>query len=219
MSQEKYIAIGDIHGCARSLDALLEKTRPYADRTHVFIGDYIDRGPDSRGVIDRVRDFAQDHHCIFLRGNHEAMLLDAVRTGDRTLWLINGGTETLESYRAESTEELPDDLLQFISETKFWHNTPQYLFIHAGLDSDQPVEEQLSSPRIEHAALWERGHVHRPVVWEKTVVFGHTPVREPLIEDRKIAIDTGCVFTGNGFGKLTALLLPERTTIQQEYAD
>lgn len=219
MSQEKYIAIGDIHGCARSLDALLEKISSYSDRTHVFIGDYIDRGPDSRGVIDRVMEFARDHHCIFLRGNHEEMLLDAVRTGDRTLWLINGGVETLESYQAESTEELPDDLLQFISKTKFWHNTPQYLFIHAGLDPGQSVEEQLSSPRIEHAALWERSHLHRPVAWEKTVIFGHTPVREPLIEDRKIAIDTGCVFTGNGFGKLTALLLPERTAIQQEYAD
>ncbi len=215
----KYIAIGDIHGCAKSLDALLQKIQPYSDRLHVFIGDYIDRGPDSRSVVNRVMQYDRVHECCFLRGNHEKMLLEAIASGNRRHWLINGGHETLHSYGVYSPENLPADHLAFISSTQLWLNTPNYLFIHAGLNPRLAVEEQLSGPDIEHAALWERSHLHYPVVWEKTVVFGHTPVREPLIEDQKIAIDTGCVFHDRGFGNLTAILLPEKTVIQQEYLD
>lgn len=216
---KKYIAIGDIHGCAKSLMALLGKIRPYSDRTHVFIGDYIDRGPDSRGVVDAVMEFARHHSCIFLCGNHESMLADAIRTGERTFWIINGGIETLESYQVNDPLEIPDDHRQFLAEGRLWFETPDYLFIHAGLDPERSVREQLASPDAEHAALWERSHVDRPVVWEKPVVFGHTPVREPLIEERKMAIDTGCVFPDKGYGYLSALLLPEKKVISQECLD
>ncbi len=219
MNSEKYIVIGDIHGCAKSLDALLGKVTPYSDRSHIFIGDYIDRGPDSRGVVDHVREFARSHRCVFLRGNHESMLMEAVETGNRTFWLMNGGMETLDSYDTNTPEEIPADHLRFFCETRLWLNTPEYLFIHAGLDPKRPVDEQLSDPDIEHTALWERRHVHRPVLWEKTVVFGHTPVTKPLIEERKIAIDTGCVFQGGAYGTLTALLLPEKTIITQVNLD
>jgi serine/threonine protein phosphatase 1 len=216
---DKYIAIGDIHGCARSLKALLEKTRPFRDRTHVFIGDYIDRGPDSKGVVDYVIEFSRDHHCVFLRGNHEKMVMDAIRSGERTFWMINGGMETLDSYQVHDPAEIPGLHQEFFEQTRLWHETPDYLFIHAGLDPGLGIQEQLESPNIESTALWERRHVQEPVTWEKPVVFGHTPVREPLIEDRKLGIDTGCVFTSRGFGYLTALLLPEKTAISQECLD
>lgn len=215
----KYIAIGDIHGCAESLKALLVKIRPYRDRIHVFIGDYIDRGPDSRGVVDAVMEFAREHNCIFLRGNHESMLSDAIRTGERTFWMINGGLETLESYQVKDPVQIPEDHRHFLAEGRLWFETPDYLFIHAGLDPDRSVKEQLASPDIAHTALWERSHVHQPVVWEKPVIFGHTPVREPLMEDRKMAIDTGCVFAGSGYGNLSALLLPEKKVISQTCLD
>lgn len=74
MSDNNYLAIGDIHGCPRSLEALLDKLSEYNDRQFIFIGDYIDRGPDSRGVIDLLLDFRKEQDCIFLRGNHEQML-------------------------------------------------------------------------------------------------------------------------------------------------
>lgn len=218
-SDNTFIAIGDIHGCAQSLRALLEKTRPYRDRTHVFIGDYIDRGPDSRGVVEYLVDFARDHECVFLRGNHEMMLQDAIQSGKRSFWMINGGQETLESYGVASPSEIPAEHRRFLAETRLWYDTPEYLFIHAGLDPDRTVREQLSSPDVEHVALWERSHVNGPVKWEKPVVFGHTPVREPLIEERKMAIDTGCVFSGHGYGTLSALLLPEKTVISQKCLD
>ncbi len=216
---EKYIAIGDIHGCARSLKALLEEIRPYRDRIHVFIGDYIDRGPDSKGVLDCVIEFSREHHCVFLRGNHEKMLLDAIQSGEHTFWLINGGVETLKSYRINDPAELPADHRDFLEQTRLWFDTPDYLFIHAGLDPGRRVEELLALPDIENMALWERRHVHEPVVWEKPVVFGHTPVKEPLINDRKMGIDTGCVFPDRGYGHLSALLLPEKTVLSQEYLD
>ena len=216
---KQYIAIGDIHGCAESLKALLGKIRPYRDRIHVFIGDYIDRGPDSRGVVDAVMDFARNHNCIFLRGNHENMLLDAIQTGERTFWIINGGHETLESYQVTDPVQIPDDHRQFLADGRLWFETPDYLFVHAGLDPELSVREQLGSRDVEHTALWERSHVHRQVVWEKPVIFGHTPVREPMIEDRKMAIDTGCVFPRQGYGKLSALLLPEKTIVSQECLD
>jgi serine/threonine protein phosphatase 1 len=215
----KFIAIGDIHGCARSLKALLDTIRPYRDRTHVFIGDYIDRGPDSKGVVESIIEFARYHHCVFLRGNHEKMAMDAIRTGERTFWMINGGLETLGSYQVQDPVEIPDWHQEFFEKTRLWHDTPDYLFIHAGLDPALGIKEQLDSPEIEKTALWERRHIHEPVAWEKPVVFGHTPVREPLITDRKLGIDTGCVFPSRGFGYLTALLLPEKTFISQECLD
>ncbi len=185
----------------------------------MFIGDYIDRGPDSSGVVESIIAFARDHHCVFLRGNHEKMLMDAIQSGERTFWLMNGGMETLGSYQIHDPAEIPARHLEFFQQTRLWHDTPDYLFIHAGLDPDQSIEQQLTSPDIENTALWERRHIHEPVSWEKPVVFGHTPVREPLIDDRKMGIDTGCCFPNRGYGHLTALLLPERTVISQECLD
>lgn len=92
------IAIGDIHGCPLSLDALLEKVAPTAEDTLLFIGDYIDRGPDSKGVIDRLIKLNDEHNCIFLRGNHEELLLGYLDRGEYDLWAINGGIQTLASY-------------------------------------------------------------------------------------------------------------------------
>lgn len=213
----KYIAIGDLHGCARSLEALLKKLADISDRTHVFVGDYIDRGPDSKGVVTQVLDYSKSHHCVFLQGNHEKMLMDAINSGDMHHWLMNGGYQTLESYGVSSAYDIPREHLHFFSSTQLWFNTPDYLFIHAGLNPGLTIEEQLSKPDIDFSALWERSHVYSPVAWEKTVVFGHTPVAEPIIEEKKIAIDTGCVFFDKGYGTLSALLLPEKKIISQDY--
>lgn len=219
MNSPRYIAIGDIHGCARSLDAMLGKLKPHDDRIHIFIGDYIDRGPDSRLVVKHLMNFTDVHTCIFLRGNHENMLLEALSTGNELLWHLNGGVSTLESYGVQSVAGIPRDHIRFFEDTRLWYNTDEYLFIHAGLDPERTVQQQLDDPATEEAALWERSHIDSPTQWEKTVVFGHTPVPEPITDNRKIGIDTGCVFARPGLGKLTAVLLPEMTFIEQPCLD
>src|SRR6056297_4337262 len=99
--------------------ALLEKLRPYYDRTFVFVGDYIDRGPASKQVVDYLLDFQQEVDCVFLRGNHEQMLLDAFERNDTAMWMMNGGRSTLESYDIlESGGSLPEEHEQFYKKTR-----------------------------------------------------------------------------------------------------
>ena len=86
-----FIAIGDIHGCAATLDLLLDRLAPGPDDHLVFVGDYIDRGPDTKGVIDRLFALREDQPCTFLRGNHEALMLDYLDHGAFDLWRLNGG--------------------------------------------------------------------------------------------------------------------------------
>lgn len=224
MTEEKYIAIGDIHGCYRSIAALLEKLEPYFDsRRFIFIGDYIDRGPASKQVVDLMLEFRNSADCIFLRGNHEQMLLDAVRKKNMSLWLMNGGGSTIDSYGGRRSRlELPEDHLEFYNNTLLYHDTPDFFFVHAGISPSKTIAESLeeNEQRQEQEFLWERSHLNAfETVWEKTVVFGHTPQPQPLQKDHMLGIDTGCVYSRTGFGKLTAVKLPEVEFIQQGCLD
>lgn len=209
-----YVAIGDIHGCKETLAALLEKMAPKPDEILVFIGDYIDRGPDSKGVIDLLLEIKQKQRCIFLRGNHEQMMLDARKNGDYSLWLANGGRETLESYIRAGEDDMTPEHLQFIEETEFHFQTEDFLFVHGGLKPRLPIEENLTffDPEV---FLWERTHLRIENVWEKTVICGHTPQPHILMKPNLICIDTGCVFTFMPqFGTLSAIRLPSREVIE-----
>ena len=206
------IAIGDIHGCPLSLDALLEKVAPTAEDTLLFIGDYIDRGPDSKGVIDRLIKLNDEHNCIFLRGNHEELLLGYLDRGEYDLWAINGGIQTLASYGLMGEgDNLPESHITFVRETLLYHETDDFLFVHAGIRPNLTVAENMeqNDPMV---FLWERGHLKAAETpWEKTVVCGHTPVSEPVNRPHPINIDTGCCFfTHPHLGHLTAVRLPER---------
>jgi serine/threonine protein phosphatase 1 len=206
------IAIGDIHGCARTLDTLLEAIDPGEDTHLVFIGDYLDRGPDSRGVIDRLIALEGRCECTFLRGNHEALCLDYLDHGADDLWFMNGGLETLRSYQEGiSPIVIPDDHREFLRKTRMYLETDDFVFVHAGLKATLTVEENLSrnDPDV---FLWERSHLHADeYAWEKAVVCGHTPVEWPVNTPHLINIDTGCVYSSNPMlGKMTAVYLPER---------
>src|SRR5436305_15152730 len=96
------LAIGDIHGCSRALDALLAAVAPRPDDQLITLGDYVDRGPDSRGVLDRLLALHATGRLVALRGNHDYMMLQARAGVDRFMWLAFGGRPTLESYGAES---------------------------------------------------------------------------------------------------------------------
>ena len=221
-------AIGDLHGCPRTLDALglcLPVLTP--DDTVVFLGDYVDRGPDSAGVIDRLLGFeaAAAHGtgpaCVFLRGNHDQMMLDyADGIGDTELWWANGGQSTLNGYLAAGHESLPGDHIDFLRRTVLSHVQGGFAFVHAGLDPRLSVADNLD--RAERSVLlWTRTHWNQPLDrWEIPVVCGHTPVAEPVDEPRLIGVDTGAVFAGRaGLGRLTAVALPERRFTSVDYAD
>ncbi len=221
MSKEKIIAIGDIHGCLRSMNSLLEKLSGYSDYTFVFIGDYIDRGNDPKGVVDRLMEFGQTQESIFIRGNHEQMLLDAVYKDDLDMWLQNGGKSTISSYGGSYKDfNIPQEHLEFYKSTQMYYDTEDYFFVHAGLSADKTIEECLQSKEEIQKFLWSRDHLNAfETPWEKTIVFGHTPRSHPIKKSKMRGIDTGCVFDRLGYGKLTAIILPDEEYIQQVCLD
>ncbi|MEX0994385.1 MAG: metallophosphoesterase family protein [Balneolaceae bacterium] len=217
----KMIAIGDIHGCCRSLEGLLEKLEDYPGHKLIFVGDYIDRGPCSREVVEMLIELEKTRDCVFLRGNHEQMLLDAIDENQHEqhqMWIMNGGDSTLKSYGLTPADlSFPEDHLKFYRKTKFYYSTDDYFFVHAGAPPDQTLEESVNDKRFRHDFLWSRDHLNAfETPWEKKVIFGHTPRPDPIHRPNMIGIDTGCVFASRGYGKLTAIVLPEETFIQQE---
>jgi len=215
------IAIGDIHGCVDTLDALLSRLAPAEDDHLIFIGDYIDRGPDSKGVIDRLLTLHQSQQCTFLRGNHEAFMLAYLQDHEFELWGMNGGIATLRSYATDGQNySIPEEHIEFVQQTRLYYDAPGFFFVHAGLRPELTIAENLEHCG-EEVFLWEREHLHTPeheLAWEKTVVCGHTPKPEPLNLDKLIDIDTGCVYHMHPkMGRLTAVRLPEREFIMVDY--
>lgn len=222
MMNHGIVAIGDIHGCSKTLKALWDHLAPWKEYLHIFVGDYIDRGPDSKGVIDFLIQAREERETIFLRGNHEQMLLDAVDSGDTSLWQLNGGMETMESYGCTDPKsfELPEEHLLFYRRTALFFETADYFFVHAGAPPHLTLREAKQLPEAEEDFLWGRDHLNALAPpWEKTVVFGHTPRAFPIRKPSMIGIDTGCVYNRTGQGKLTAVLLPEMKFIEQTSLD
>jgi serine/threonine protein phosphatase 1 len=217
LAEQKILAIGDVHGCLQSMNKLLEKLGSYRGYTYIFVGDYIDRGPDSAGVVDRLIRFQQEKNCIFLRGNHEQMLLDACFNDKLDMWLMNGGESTLKSYGATYDDmNIPDDHIKFYRETQMYFKTEDYFFVHAGLSPEKTIQASIEDKSQWHKFLWERSHLNAfDNPWEKTVIFGHTPRPHPIRKPNMLGIDTGCVYDSLGYGKLTAVVLPEQEFIQQ----
>ncbi len=214
------IAIGDIHGCSESLKALWNKLELYSDSTFIFIGDYIDRGPDSKGVVDFLLKAKKERNCVFLRGNHEQMLLDSLKSKRDYNWLLNGGDTTLDSYNADGAEQIPEVHLEFYRNTNLYFESDDYFFVHAGVPPFQSIKESIKSDEYHDFFLWGRDHIDSfETPWEKTVVFGHTPRPHPIQKKKMIGIDTGCVYEKLGYGKLTAVILPEQKFIQQTSLD
>lgn len=207
----RVFAIGDIHGCAGELDALLGGLELTTGDTLVFVGDYIDRGPDSRAVVDMMLDIQgrDDVGSVFLKGNHEDMCLAYLgRPGHwGEAWLGNGGRHALVSYGlhpeappGDVLDALPEAHLRFFENLATFHFAGSYLVVHAGVRPDRRWTEQ-----DEEDLLWIReDFIRRPHGLPQTVVFGHTPQRTVLVDlPYKVGIDTGCVYGGT----LTALEL------------
>nr|HDM99729.1 serine/threonine protein phosphatase [Deltaproteobacteria bacterium] len=201
----RIFAVGDIHGCVDKLRTLLGMIKLDWDRDlMVFLGDYVDRGPDSRGVIELLLDLKKRHadRLIFLKGNHEWMFMQFLKGEDHDFFLQNGGIETLESYSLEKGKtDMPQSHLDFLDNLDLYFETQDYIFVHAGLRSNIPISEQ-----SQEDLLWIRSpFLKSSYDWGKRVIFGHTPFSVPLIEANKVGIDTGAVYGG----RLTCLILPD----------
>lgn len=205
----KIFAIGDIHGCLDQLQRLRRKipADPARD-TLVLIGDYIDRGSQSRGVVDYVLGLRGAYaKLVCLCGNHESMLLNYLEGEEEELYLQNGGGATLRDYGiflSDSPrvrkEKIPAEHLRFFESLPPYYETDQYLFVHAGLRPGVPVACQ---------SAWDLQWIRREFIdskgdFGKRVVFGHTHFSAPLVAENKIGIDTGAVYGG----RLTCVELP-----------
>jgi len=214
----KLIAIGDIHGHYRELMRLMQVLgdagmQPQRD-TIVFLGDYVDGGPETRQVVEQLIAWQRAHpHWVFLKGNHEDMMLDALVANSRKYgfwdhWWGQGGRETAQSYLPAGTSDyeraimqpaefIPPRHLDWLHGLPVTHEQDGYVFVHAGLLPGLPLGWQSAND-----LLWIReGFIFSDADFDgKRIVFGHTPFAEPLVMPNKIGIDT--LF--HSWGKLTA---------------
>ena len=210
-------AIGDIHGCSDQLRlihrriAIDLRDRPVADATLIHLGDYIDRGPDTAGVLSLLASEPSFpvERTVNLMGNHEEMALQAIAFGDQRqaeTWLANGGKAALASWGIPRTapledwpELLPREHLRLMSRLSLQYRIDTYLFVHAGVRPGVPLG-QLSRRDL----LW----IREPFLSSREpfgaiVVHGHTPAPDPILRANRIGIDTGA---GRG-GRLTCAVL------------
>jgi len=216
-------AIGDIHGCAGLLDTLLDLINADmagAPARLIFLGDYVDRGADSKGVIERLLKIkAERPDTILLKGNHEQTMLDFLERPDlNEEWLHWGGDKTIESYGVENvwakhpdnlaeelSERLPDAHRTFLNDLTVYEILGDYAFVHAGFKPGVALEAQQQED-----CLWIRGAFHNARAEErpdKIVIHGHHPVKKPHDAGWRINVDTGAVWSD----ALTAVVL-EGTT-------
>ena len=213
LDSEKIFAIGDIHGCAEELESLLSQLPIEKNDTIVFLGDYIDRGPNSKKVIDLILELKKGQNIVCLMGNHESMAIDFIKdpsSAQAGLFIMNGGSATLASYTLTGDHFLiPDEHIAFYQNLELFYETKDYFFVHAGVPN-VPLKKINSE---EHALemLWVRSSFHKSKYkWSKTIVHGHTVVDEVEISKKRINLDTGCVFKG----KLSAIELPSQKIYQ-----
>jgi len=210
-SGTKIFAIGDIHGCMEALSLLLERLPlRFGEDYLVFLGDYIDRGPAPRRVLERVMELkeAYPERVFPLKGNHEWLFERYLRGLDVEVFLYNGGSATLKDYFERGKLCVPESHRKFLESLPLYLETPHYLLVHAGINPFKPLESQ-----TEEDLLWIRQSFYRyQGRFEKKVIFGHTPFPEVLHLEDRIGLDTGCVYGG----KLTAIELPSEKIYQVE---
>ncbi|MEZ4921451.1 MAG: metallophosphoesterase family protein [Saprospiraceae bacterium] len=226
----KSYAIGDIHGCNQTLHALLDQLHLQKRDRLIFLGDYMHRGPDTRGVFDTIRSLpAKGLETICLRGNHEDFFLHMLMHPyllER--WTLYGGEAVLQSFGIETPWEIPKSYLDFLQATKIWYETDGYICVHGGLDFqyENPFADRDSLLRIRHwypdiDYSWLNG---------RTILHGHTPtalweIQEQLQhidQQQYLNLDNGCVYALShlraypGTGSLLAFCLESKELFVQK---
>ena len=208
---DRIFAISDIHGCFKPFYELVVNTviLKKSDQL-ILLGDYIDRGNQSKEVIDFIMDLhKKGFNVTTLAGNHEVMLIDSYYDRDMMpLWILNNGMSTLESFGIQDIREIENRYLEFFKSLEYYKIIGNVVFVHAGFD------DSATDPFADNQSMiWEsRPSYLNPVLSDKTVIHGHRPksisyVKKLIAEKSKvIPIDTGCVY-GNqtGYGNLSAL--------------
>ncbi|MBA7630794.1 Serine/threonine-protein phosphatase 1 [subsurface metagenome] len=220
---KRIIVIGDLHGYDEPLIRLIQEIQMRDDDLVIFIGDYIDRGPASKPLIDNLIQLkSSNKNTIFLKGNHEDMMLGSMGfpavIKDINTWMYNGGSSTLYSYGVQRKEMfnlinvwddnerfqflkdlIPKSHIDFLLDLRLFIESDHYFFCHAGIS---PYSNVADGKRNAFDLLWMRDHIYaQELNWGKIVVCGHTPLHEVLITDQLICVDTGLFY----YGKLSAI--------------
>jgi serine/threonine protein phosphatase 1 len=211
---KRTFVIADIHGCYKSLKALIiDQIKPTHEDQFIFLGDYIDRGPDSKSVINYLIQLNNEYkNTVFLRGNHEQMFIDAQTSMQaHNQWVRAGGEEVLVSYGLKNSDTIPFHVKDFILNTTYYHQTSKHIFVHAGLNNFAtfPFKDY-------NAMMWIREFEVTPdLTGGRILIHGHTPTALEEIQlqisnatkQYVICLDNGCVFKGKreGLGDLVAL--------------
>ncbi len=199
------IAISDIHGCKKTFIQLLHSI-DYTKDDHLFLlGDYIDRGPDSKGVIDTILEMQREGYTVTcLKGNHEAMLLESLKRNDfhyTRNWMFHGGQQTVESFKVSTISEIQPNYIDFLQDLEYYHLLESHIIVHAGLNFS------LGNPLVNlHAMLWERNwysKINYNWLKHRRIIHGHTPYKTGEIKEMHkninllgaISIDAGCCYS------------------------
>lgn len=221
-------AISDIHGCNKTFHTLLDKIGFTKTDNLFLLGDYIDRGPDSKGVIDSILTLKEEGYQVNpLKGNHEQMMYNAYYSllwDEVNMWKGNGGAATLKSFGVSQVQDIPLKYIDFIQNLALYIELPSYYLVHAGFDF-----RGNSILNNKDAMLWERRwyeNIIPAMLHGKKVVHGHTPMQLRLIQQMMakqeypvIDIDGGCFVQREGYGYLCALNLTTETLIWQARTD
>jgi serine/threonine protein phosphatase 1 len=207
-------SIGDVHGCDAALARLLDVCHSWhgnCQRHFVFLGDYVDRGPDSAAVIARLMSLQKTcpGRVTCLRGNHEEMLLLACRDSiSYGRWIANGGLPTLRSFGVCRPEDIPNDVIYWLRCLSTSFDDGRRFFVHAGVDLERSLDEQppevltwIREPFLTLADSIDPGRL---------IVHGHTPTRtrQPDLRRHRLNLDTGAVMGG----PLTAAVFSDNQT-------
>ena len=239
-SISQVFAIGDIHGCNSLLKKIHKKVLTKSEKVMgnkilIYLGDYIDRGSKVKETIDTIINFKpMNFKCVFLRGNHDQMLLDFVNSKPEslTVWLYNGGAETLKSYcgreisddllnssskkqqiREKFIKALPKKHLHFFNGLQFSYTWKDYFFVHAGIDPSRPLSKQRKTDMI-----WTRTpkFLASNQPFEKIIVHGHTPSKNVEKKINRINLDTGAVYSE--YGKLSCMFIDAKENRKEFFA-
>ncbi len=231
---ERRIVIGDIHGCYLTLKKLLEKNIEITTKDNLyFVGDYVDRGPRSREVLDYIIHLKWQGYKTFpLRGNHEEMMINAFQSEEfMHAWYNNGAEETLKSFDVpedirfdyDGIRQIPDRYVHFLEGLPYFLSTDEYLIVHAGFNFNA---EDIFEDK--DAMIWIRDIKYDPEkAGQKAIIHGHTPM--PLVniehelkkkDQYLINIDGGCVYKDlPGYGNLVAVDLNNRQIYSEKNCD
>ncbi len=201
-------AISDIHGCNKTFRLALKTIKLKKTDTLILLGDFIDRGPDSKGVLDTIMLLIENKfHVVCLKGNHEFMFLESLNDFSAKInWIKNGGDKTMLSFHTRRLESIPNKYIEFIKSFKLYHIENKYIFVHAGLNlnNENPYEDEVSM-------VWMRDvnkFMHNEWLNDKYIIHGHNPTQKNELLDQLeldykiICIDNGCFLTKENYGNI-----------------